>query len=215
MRASRTSNISRRRAPFKRRKVSITTLLLVFTGFLCVLYTFVFLKLHKSSHQQNSSMRYAEWRTIATNLAKLPPDKVLSELQMRDPFGTRTFETTLLQKETDKGAVLTMEEMLEIFPCPADRITLPDQRDHSKARAFQSHQEGLSILSTSSQGWRDTLLYIGTRKFTKICRCRLLLHERLGMVSTSGQENGGLSSSLEQYRDCHSHETSRSSHYGK
>jgi hypothetical protein len=87
-------------------------------------------------------MRYAEWRTIATNLAKLPPDKVLSELQIRDPFGTRTFETTLLQKETDKGAVLTMEEMLEIFPCPADRITLPDQRDHSKARAFQSHQEG-------------------------------------------------------------------------
>ena len=58
-------------------------------------------------------MRYAEWRTIATNLAKLPPDKVLSELQMRDPFGTRTFETMLLQKETEKGAVLTMEEIVE------------------------------------------------------------------------------------------------------
>ena len=76
------------------------------------------------------------------DLAKLPADKVLKELDTNDPFGVRTFEKHLVEKETQKGAILTMQEILELFPCPTDRLTLPDQRDHAKAQAFRSNQEG-------------------------------------------------------------------------
>jgi len=58
-----------------------------------------------------------------------------------------------LKTESEKGRFLSLEELQYIFPCPtsgdgnngrdnnsatAERITLPDQRDHGKAEAFRN-----------------------------------------------------------------------------
>jgi hypothetical protein len=85
---------------------------------------------------------YSDWRTLAVDLAgKLPAD-VLRILKDEDPFGVRTFEKNLLDHESKHGRFLEVEELRELFPCPTDnRITLPDQRNPDKARAFRNGTE--------------------------------------------------------------------------
>ncbi|KAG7356280.1 hypothetical protein IV203_000966 [Nitzschia inconspicua] len=93
---------------------------------------------------------YQEWRDYATQLASLTPEKIVKTLKLLDPFGVRTFEAKLLEAESEKKAFLTQEELRSIFPCPTSsttqqqeqqRITLPDQRNSDKARAFRNGTE--------------------------------------------------------------------------
>jgi len=144
-----------------KRKVSLTTLLVAITGLILVTYVFALAKLHRGSQQdsplsqqhspsqhdsplrkQDGIMRYQEWRQLAVDLSKLPASQVLKELEAKDPFGVRSFEKLLLEKETQNGAILTMEDLLSLFHCPTNRITLPDQRDHAKAQAFRANEPG-------------------------------------------------------------------------
>jgi hypothetical protein len=85
---------------------------------------------------------YYYWRDVAVNLAKLPADKLLSELQ-RDPFGTQAFEAKLLQAESKKGSLLDPSELRNLFVCPPTRyrITLPDARNHTTLTAFRNKND--------------------------------------------------------------------------
>lgn len=67
-------------------------------------------------------------------LAALPPDQVLEELEKNDPFGVRRFERRLLYTESSQGSFL--RDIRSLFPCPVDRITLPDRRN--KKRNFRN-----------------------------------------------------------------------------
>jgi hypothetical protein len=140
-----------------KRKVSLTSLLLVLACLILGLYVIVLAKIHTpsgeyphsleakpaaSNNKQQQSLRYPQWKQIAVDLAKLPASQVLEELETNDPFGVRAFESKLLEKESTKEAILTMDELASLFACPSDRMTLPDQRDLKKSRAFRSNQEG-------------------------------------------------------------------------
>lgn len=83
--------------------------------------------------------QYSDWKDLAVELAALAPDEILSILKSQDPFGVRTFEERLLQTESDRQAILQMEDIQTLFPCPIhERITLPDQRDHERAKKFRN-----------------------------------------------------------------------------
>jgi hypothetical protein len=98
---------------------------------------------------------YRDWRDYAVQLAALTPDKIVETLKTIDPFGVRTFESKLLEAESQKQAFLTQDELRSIFPCPSlmsqqsqlqqqpqqQRISLPDQRNSDKARAFRNGTE--------------------------------------------------------------------------
>jgi hypothetical protein len=88
--------------------------------------------------KKGSSASYSHWREVALNLAALSPAQVISTLEEQDPFGVRTFERQLLDAESKKEAFLDLSELRGIFQCPSTRITLPDQRDHSRDRAFRN-----------------------------------------------------------------------------
>jgi hypothetical protein len=81
---------------------------------------------------------FNEWKELAVNLAGKLPHEVLEILNSEDPFGVRGFEERLLQAESDKEALLEMSEVQSIFPCPSERITLPDVRNHAKAAMFRN-----------------------------------------------------------------------------
>ena len=85
--------------------------------------------------------QYSYWRTLAVNLAGKLPEDILRILKSEDPFGVRTFEQRLLEAESSRGRFLQLEELRELFPCPTDRISLPDQRNSDKARAFRNGTE--------------------------------------------------------------------------
>jgi hypothetical protein len=96
----------------------------------------------KSAAAPVSPLRYAEWRAIAVRLAQLSPSEILHELQSKDPFQTRAFGKRVEQAEAAAAAggrdALSLDEFEKLFgTCPADRISLPDQRDHAKAAAFR------------------------------------------------------------------------------
>jgi len=129
----------------------------LFVGFFFCLSVFVAYKFQVSvnSPQENAShslpiarglpptpsesgMTYRDWRKLAVHLAVMTPDQALMQLDKSDPFGTRTFERKLKESETEKQRSLSIEEVRELFPCPADRLTLPDQRDYAKAEAFRN-----------------------------------------------------------------------------
>jgi hypothetical protein len=100
---------------------------------------------HQQQQQQSSSTSqkaYQFWREYAVELAALPPDKIIETLKTQDPFGVRAFESRLLESESQKEAFLTLSELQTLFPCPSSigegRITLPDQRNHDKAKAFRN-----------------------------------------------------------------------------
>lgn len=87
---------------------------------------------------------YEHLSRIAQDLAALQPEETLQKLQEEDPFGTRTFDSELTEKETELGRVLTINEIRQLFPCPAeqDRITLPDARVEQKAVDFRENKPG-------------------------------------------------------------------------
>jgi hypothetical protein len=91
----------------------------------------------EKSMESSSPKRYHEFREIAVQLAGLPPPDILSTLENTDPFGVRSFEKRLLQEESKKGSVLSMDELKGLFPCPRDRISLPDQRDRKQEETFR------------------------------------------------------------------------------
>lgn len=87
----------------------------------------------------NKKSTYKEWKQFAVELAALPPTEVLQVLKSQDPFGVRTFEKALQDMESDRQAILSLEDVRQLFPCPSEeRITLPDQRDHIKAKKYRA-----------------------------------------------------------------------------
>ena len=90
----------------------------------------------------SNAKRFKDWRDLAVRLARLPAPRALDELESNDPFGTRTFEKKLVDGESRKGGVLDLTDIRELFPCPNDRITLPDQRNHTKATLFRANTPG-------------------------------------------------------------------------
>lgn len=93
---------------------------------------------YKSPKKQPKREWYADWRSLAVDLAGKLPAEILQILREEDPFGVRTFEKRLLKTESMEKRFLALDELRELFPCPTDRITLPDQRDPDKAHAFRN-----------------------------------------------------------------------------
>jgi len=95
--------------------------------------------------QPNNRHEYSDWRRYAVELAGKLPEEIVQILTTEDPFGVRTFEKRLLETESKQARFLTPEELQGLFPCPGtsgtssgERITLPDQRNADKARAFRN-----------------------------------------------------------------------------
>jgi hypothetical protein len=85
----------------------------------------------------DSPLGFSYWREIAVNLARLPADELLQQLEQKDPFGVRAFEKQLIELESKQGHVLSVDEIRTIFPCPSfARVTLPDQRNLSRIPEF-------------------------------------------------------------------------------
>jgi hypothetical protein len=100
----------------------------------------------KDEHSKEEiGMRYQDWVVVATKLAALPPDKVIEELNEKDPFGTRKLGRDLIEEETRLQRSLNMSEFRQLFSCPVDRITLPDMRSAEKAQAFRNGDDGTFI----------------------------------------------------------------------
>ena len=85
--------------------------------------------------------KYSDWRNLAVELAGKPPKETLRILKEEDPFGVRTFEKRLLENESSRKRFMEVDELRDLFPCPSERITLPDQRQTDKARAFRNGTE--------------------------------------------------------------------------
>lgn len=87
---------------------------------------------------------YTYWTQIASDLAALSPEETLQKLKEEDPFGTRAFDAQLTEQETILGRVLTIDEIRQLFSCPAEqeRITLPDARVEQKAIDFREGKPG-------------------------------------------------------------------------
>ena len=86
---------------------------------------------------------FIHFSQLAQDLAALSPGETLKRLE-EDPFGTRTFDTQLIEHETALGRILSIQEMQTLFPCPPneERITLPDIRVESKAEEFRQQKKG-------------------------------------------------------------------------
>mmetsp|Transcript_5722 Transcript_5722/g.11077 ORF Transcript_5722/g.11077 Transcript_5722/m.11077 type:complete len:469 (-) Transcript_5722:44-1450(-) len=88
---------------------------------------------------------YEHFSNMAQDLAALPPTEALQKLEQSDPFGTRAFDSKLLEHETTLGRVLTIDEIKQqLFSCPRneERITLPDARVEQKALDFREGKNG-------------------------------------------------------------------------
>jgi hypothetical protein len=95
----------------------------------------------KTTFLSSPKAAYSTWRKLAVNLAGLSAEKALVEMK-KDPFSVRKFEKQLLERESNQGRVLEWNEVRELFPCPNDRLTLPDQRDQTKGRTFRDGVNG-------------------------------------------------------------------------
>lgn len=98
------------------------------------------------SNKAQNQRSYVEWRQMAVDLAKLPPSETLAILERDDPFGVRALSkqvSDILQQTLDNNVVL--ERVKQIFPCPKDRLSFPDQRNHTKAEAFRKATPGYFI----------------------------------------------------------------------
>ena len=105
---------------------------------------------NNNNNNNNIRHEYSDWRRYAVELAGKPPEEIVQILTTDDPFGVRTFEKRLLETESKQARFLTLEELQGLFPCPGstdssgtsgERITLPDQRNADKARAFRNGTE--------------------------------------------------------------------------
>ena len=101
----------------------------------------VFIPEARNLKKQPKREQYSDWRGLAVDLAGKLPAEILRTLKEEDPFGVRAFEKQLLETESKQKRFLGLDELRELFPCPTDRITLPDQRDSEKARAFRNGTE--------------------------------------------------------------------------
>jgi hypothetical protein len=104
--------------------------------------------------EQNVS-DYAGWRQLVVNLARLPPASLLQTLQTEDPFGVREMEQKILQAEENLdasgGNALNNPRLLEgLFSCPTDRITLPDQRNHTLAAQLRRQLADAQTIPTDN-----------------------------------------------------------------
>jgi len=108
--------------------------------------------------QQSLLYRYEDWKQWATQLASLPAEEILTILRTQDPFGVRTFEEKLLQMESDQQAILQLEDIRTLFPCPKEeRITLPDQRNHILA---QKYRDGIDPSKQQQQQSDDNFVFL-------------------------------------------------------
>ncbi len=106
---------------------------------------------------------YNHFSIIAQELAALDPTDTLERLEREDPFGTRKFDSLLLQQETELGRVLTIQEIKQLFPCPnnkEERITLPDARVEQKARDFRDGKKGTFLFFQHLRKVRDIVLKV-------------------------------------------------------
>jgi hypothetical protein len=109
---------------------------------------------------------YNHFSIIAQELAALDPTDTLERLEREDPFGTRKFDSLLLQQETELGRVLTIQEVQQLFPCPnnkEERITLPDARAEQKARDFRDGKKGTFLFFQHLRKVRDIIVLKVTR----------------------------------------------------
>lgn len=126
--------------------------------------------------------RYQDWKELAVQLAALPADQILATLKTQDPFGVRQFEEKLKQAESDRQAILQLEDIRRqgehpLFPCPVDeRITLPDQRDHQRSKKYR---EGLNQLKTQNKEEFVFLFFQHLRKAGGTNFCTLAEHNLL------------------------------------
>ena len=121
--------------------------------------------------------RYPDWKLLAVQLAALPADQILATLQTQDPFGVRQFEENLKQTESDRQAILQMDDIKALFPCPTDqRITLPDQRDHKRS---QKYRHGLHELNPKTGEDFSFLFFQHLRKAGGTNFCSLAQHNLL------------------------------------
>lgn len=75
----------------------------------------------RSIQKSNLPKNFQEWKQLAMNLARLPPDQVLQNLATNDPFGVRN--TT---KMPNRNVQLCHH-----------RISSPDQRNHTASQRFR------------------------------------------------------------------------------
>jgi len=121
--------------------LSLETLImsaLLFCFLFYVLSLFLLVSSRRHPNEEKHSKLYLDWHELAVGLAKLPPNDILRILEEKDPFGTRTFAKQLKNAEERKGSRLDdLRDIQQLWSCPRDRISLPDQRDHSKSKAFK------------------------------------------------------------------------------
>lgn len=129
----------------------------------------------KQNLETHETQRYFDyWKELAVNLSALPADEILTSLEMQDPFGVRHFESQLVEMETLKKSNLEIDDIKKLFPCPVDRITLPDQRDHARDRAFRETIASVPIKSTSTFLFFQHLRKAGGTNFCDLAQKNLL-----------------------------------------
>lgn len=84
------------------------------------------------------------WQRVVEELAALPPADLLEALEGRDPFGVRRFGEALVERESQLGRLLRLDELRGLFPCPQERerVSLPDLRDAARRDAFRRGDAG-------------------------------------------------------------------------
>jgi hypothetical protein len=112
----------------------------------------------QASDHRRLRRTYSEWREFAVDLARKPPAEILQILNDDDPFGVRTFESDLAQwkkqreevdspaqnggKDGGQDTVIDTIRSGRLFLCnPLDRISLPDQRNATKAQMFREGED--------------------------------------------------------------------------
>jgi hypothetical protein len=115
-----------------------------------------------SNNQHHTMGGLAHFSKLAQDIAALPPEEALIELE-KDPFGTRAFDAQLLEHETKLKRILSLEEIQELFPCPTnleERITLPDVRVQEKAREFREGKRGTFLFFQHLRKAVSSMMYV-------------------------------------------------------
>jgi len=86
---------------------------------------------------------FSDWREMAEELAMLTPDETLRRLKTEDPFGTRAFFQKL--EDFPEETTLPLSKLQELFPCPRDRISIPDQRRHERSEQYRKATPGVFL----------------------------------------------------------------------
>lgn len=84
-----------------------------------------------------AGLRYEKYREQLMQLAKLEPEELLRKIADEDPLQMNQFKLDLIIAETKLDRSLTQEELMDLFPCPDDRISLPDARNHTRSILYR------------------------------------------------------------------------------